>query len=499
MSKPKAFLKHSKAKKKAEQVLETADDFQAAGVDFEEAAGKWRAGDAVKSMRFFSRAIDVYDRGLQKFPNSLDLAYNKARVLLEVATHPVLVQQLQAPLLEVLQQALDAHRYALNLDQDNADALFNTAQVLTTIAEVYAKDPERPDQDALRPLEEALELQNRCLAIQELKLEESIQQQNEADAQTDAEDLQPALSEDNNDNIDDSDGTPANNKEEQWFSVVEPVTKETLIDTILAQLGTLTTLCSILSSTATSAPITSLVWVEEFSSKLIRTKLPVLVQDAESETVQEVALAKATFISTLLEAGYRTGSIDAPTYKKERDEAFKESGLNLEKNFAALLANANSLVSYNAALADRDSMIAESQAPQRWNALSAAIANMASASKISGPVPDDVAETHFMRGNCSLLQVKLGHPPVSYQPAITNAAQLLKNADTFYRNASKLYQDEEQKAISQLRGTVSRALLAGTDLETALTQANLGQSSEWIRSQVQDMLEDGLIALNGER
>ena len=49
-----------------------------AGVDFEEAAGKWRAGDAVKSMRFFTRAIEVYDEGLRKFPDSLDLAYNKS-------------------------------------------------------------------------------------------------------------------------------------------------------------------------------------------------------------------------------------------------------------------------------------------------------------------------------------------------------------------------------------------------------------------------------------
>jgi hypothetical protein len=52
-----------------------------AGVDFEEAAGKWRAGDAVKSMRFFSRAIDTYDQGLQKYPESLDLAYNKYAAL----------------------------------------------------------------------------------------------------------------------------------------------------------------------------------------------------------------------------------------------------------------------------------------------------------------------------------------------------------------------------------------------------------------------------------
>lgn len=48
-----------------------------AGVDFEEAAGKWRAGDAAKSMRFFSKALEMYEEGLRKFPTSLDLAYNK--------------------------------------------------------------------------------------------------------------------------------------------------------------------------------------------------------------------------------------------------------------------------------------------------------------------------------------------------------------------------------------------------------------------------------------
>lgn len=34
-------------------------------------------GDAQKSARFFVRALDDYDKGLKKFPDSLDLAYNK--------------------------------------------------------------------------------------------------------------------------------------------------------------------------------------------------------------------------------------------------------------------------------------------------------------------------------------------------------------------------------------------------------------------------------------
>lgn len=47
------------------------------GVDLEEAGEKWRAGDPVKSMRFFMRAIEMYETGLRRYPASFDLAYNK--------------------------------------------------------------------------------------------------------------------------------------------------------------------------------------------------------------------------------------------------------------------------------------------------------------------------------------------------------------------------------------------------------------------------------------
>lgn len=59
------------------QEPETEDDFLDAADEFEKSAGKWRAGDAAKSARFFQRAIDAYAAGLQKFPRSFDLAYNK--------------------------------------------------------------------------------------------------------------------------------------------------------------------------------------------------------------------------------------------------------------------------------------------------------------------------------------------------------------------------------------------------------------------------------------
>jgi hypothetical protein len=46
-------------------------------VEQEEGGEKWRAGDVVKAMRFFMRAIEIYDNGLAKHPNSFDLTYNK--------------------------------------------------------------------------------------------------------------------------------------------------------------------------------------------------------------------------------------------------------------------------------------------------------------------------------------------------------------------------------------------------------------------------------------
>lgn len=394
-------------------------------------------------------------------------------------------------MLEALQKALEAHRYALDLDQDNADTLFNAAQVLTGIAEIHARDG--ADQEALQTLEQALELQTRCLALQELKLEESVQQQADMEAQT-SEDVATA----NSPKLDGPDqalSTATNASENQWFSIIEPVTKDTLIDTILAQLGTLTTLCSIISSLANSALSSSLAWVEEFSTKLVKTKLPVLLQEATPDRVQEVALTRAVFISNLLEAGYRMGSIDVETYKRERDDAFKSPELGLDGSFAALSANASSLVSFSTAIKEREQPLIASYAPQSWNALSTAITNLAAASKISEPIPDEIAETHLLRGNCSLLQYQLGQPPVSYQMAMKNAVQLLKNADVFYRNASKLFQDGEQKVISQFRASIAQSLQEGNDFATAAHAAGQQKGQAWVESQLDDMAEEGLISL----
>jgi hypothetical protein len=74
---PKKFLKPKPKGKVKPQGPQSENDFLEAADEFEQAAGKWRAGDATKATRFFKRAIDTYDEGLKRHPQSFDLAYNK--------------------------------------------------------------------------------------------------------------------------------------------------------------------------------------------------------------------------------------------------------------------------------------------------------------------------------------------------------------------------------------------------------------------------------------
>ncbi|OTA70832.1 hypothetical protein K449DRAFT_321317 [Hypoxylon sp. EC38] len=494
MPKPKSFLKQSKAKPKKEQKLNTADDFQLAGVEFEEAGGKWR-GDSVKSMRFFQRAIDVYDQGLQKFPRSIDLAYNKARVQLEIATHPALVSQLRRPLRDALDEALASHQYALQLDPENADALFNTSQVLTAIAELMGSDEgddaAASEAEAVKVLREALELQSKCLSIQERGYQEFLEQERIANEQ--AQDI-------NNETTavtDLRDGSEPDGAEEdgEWVNTVEPITRDTLIDTVLAQLGTLTTLCSIMSFSPAAAPAHTFPWVEELSMSLLE-KIQTISRD-QSDRHQEIALSRANLVSALLEAGYKSGKIDVETYKRERDAAFSMAELQLEKSIEGLIANARSLLAFNSALTDMNNGDAQSQSTLRWNVLTASIANLKSASTIQGISQGDLATTHLLRGDASLYLCAMAFPPTSHQTAVNTATQNAKNAEVYYRNASKLSQDQEEKDISSLKSAVAQYLQAYSQGQTHGDPSNVLNASPrgqgWAISQLEDMVAENLV------
>lgn len=479
-----------------------------AGVEQEEGGEKWRAGDAVKAMRFFMRAIEIYDNGLSKFPSSFDLAYNKyglnsesafgfkrvnqnrARVQYEISQHPKLAKQLPAPQIQILQIALQSHRHALALNQDNADILFNTAQVLSSLAEALTES-KRPQQhqvqEALKYLQEALELFQRCLALQELRYTEAQEQMKQMQ---DGE-LEPAgdsggvpISEDDAEVSTDSEEA---SREEEWAEVVEPVTKDTLVDTAVAQLETLATLCNLL----TFDPGSGIAWVEEYSYDLLKTKIAAYVEGTGRH--QEVALARAQFVAALTEVLYRSGRIDVETYQRELSAAFPPE-LDLSDSPEGLCHKAEALSAFNAAIAEAPQASNAGELAKlvslRWQALASALEALTAASKHNNA--DNLAKIHLLKGDAEMSRWQLGREPCNYPVAQQNAATLLRNAQTYYRGAAGIAR-RDGAPEEEREGICKEALAAAIAGDSSKLEPLKQTAAQDLIAVAEDMVEDGLV------
>ncbi|KLJ09063.1 hypothetical protein EMPG_15508 [Blastomyces silverae] len=501
MPKPKSLLKEAKTKRKTRNTEpETADDYLAAGVELEEAGEKWRAGDAVKSMRFFMRAIEMYDTGLRRFPNSFDLAYNKARIQYEITQHPKLATQLPAPAVEILHIALKSHRHALTLQQDNAEILFNTAQVLTSLAEAITdgrRASEHRTQEAARYLQEALDLFQRCLGVQELRFTEEQYQHADSVAMAesgafDRDEQQANLETDQameGAETGTGPGATEPTQSEQWATVIEPVTKDTLVDTAVAQLEALATFCGLL----TFDPGSTLAWVEEYSAVLLKEKIAAYVEGTDRQN--EVALARAKFISTLAEVSFRSGRIDFDTYKNELSAAFGDVK-DLPGNPGALCSQAESLVAFNSAMADCDQPDNEEALNRlltlRWQALSSALDSLTAATKL--PEAQNLSKIHLARGDVEMYRWRLGGQPWNYKISHENASTLLKNAQTYYRGAAALA--GRDGLTEQCReGTAKEALASALSDDMQKMEGLIASSEKELRQIAEDMVDDGLVSV----
>ncbi|BCS27530.1 uncharacterized protein APUU_60578S [Aspergillus puulaauensis] len=485
MPKPKSFLKDTKSKKSAQQQApRTADDFLAVGVEQEEAGEKWRAGDAAKSLRFFMRAIATYDEGLQRHLNAFDLAYNKARVQYEITQHPRLAAQLTTSLAEVLSVALHSHRVALQLEQDNADALFNTAQVLTSLAEVVT-DTKRPVEEQLNQgakfLQEAIELFQRCLVLQELKyteMQEQIRQMETGEAQ------QPQQAQDVLQSPDT--GEPKDSEQEQWAAVVEPVTKDTLVDTAIAQLDALATLCNLL----TYDPGVGLNWVEEYSTDLLQEKISAYVEGSTRH--YEAELARARFNAALNEVLYRSGRTDVETYAAVVNPF--APNLDISADPGAQCAKADALVSFNTATAEQppyhDPEAFKKSLGLRWQALSAAVDALTKASKL--PDAENLPKIHLARGDTEMSRWRLGFPPWEHGMAQQYGPTLLRNAQTYYRGAAALAR-REGSGDEERDGTCKEAIAAAIEGQTEKLAQLKGTAPKELLVVAEDMVEEGWV------
>ncbi|KAJ5577744.1 uncharacterized protein N7459_006708 [Penicillium hispanicum] len=512
MPKPKTFLKESKPKKKAakqvyrlqhflcypgpllitktSQAPVTADDFLAAGVELEEAGEKWRAGDAVKAMRFFQRAIFNYDDGLSKHPTSFDLAYNKARVQYEITQHPKLAAQLPAPQADMLQVALQSHRDALRLDQDNPDVLFNSGQVLNSLAEAIADSKHPGDEQLMQAstyLQEAIELFQRCLVLQEMRYTEMEEQIDRMETAGSESQLQKTPQQPT-DQPQTGNAEHADDSQEQWAAIVEPVTKNTLVDTAVAQLDTLTTLCNLLTFNPSGGGVG---WVQEYSSELVQIRLPTYVEGSDRQ--YEAGLARARLISAMHEVLYRGGHTDVQTYQQEVGQAFGPD-LDVSADPEGLCNKAEALTSLNGALADvppyGDDAALKLSLSVRWQSLSTALNALTAASKL--PNADNLPKIHLARGDVEMHRWRLGTAPWNYAMAQQHGTVLLRNAQTYYRGAAALARRDGAPEEGR-DGSFKEAIAAAIEGQKAKLDQIKTARLEQLVGVAQDMVEDGMV------
>lgn len=437
MAKGKQFARPGKAPKAKAPEPRTPDEFQEAADREEETGGKWRAGDPGKSGRAFLRALEIYDKGLQKFPTNFDLAYNKARLELEVSQSHEIVEKAGLDLEALLRQTLDSHRVALALDAENVDVRFNASQVMTSLAEVLSESEDGEDEEAVKLLHESLEMLEGCLARQEMAIE-----QQKADFPSGGEEVEEeeggvpvdgesAPKEQAKEEA--KDEAEADDDEEEQSAVIEnPVTGNDLLDTVHASLSALTTLIP-LSGESALGNLGDMA--HAFTDNKAPNYIALLPEDEQDAARLEVGLARASFIAAYADAQYSARLIELKTYI-ERLQAFDIPGKDADVN--ALTAEAEARSEVVLAALDQADSSSEFPASDCWKQLSITQDRLTKASKLTDDdAKERKAEVFQSKGDAELLRYRLATMPGStLSESVRNSGlTLLSNAFKFYKGA----------------------------------------------------------------
>ncbi|KAE9969347.1 hypothetical protein EG328_006937 [Venturia inaequalis] len=473
--KPKKTSGENSRPESENDYLEQADAFESSG-------SKWKAGDAEKALRFYQKAVTAYIEGLSRYPRSFDLAYNKALLLYHI-TQEKRIAPLVGSVTEVLKEALDAHRFALSIDGENPDVLFNTAQVLTSFAEELGESAGADGGlkgRAVALLQEAVEMFAACLERQEVEYSQIQEMQNAADE---------SLSWNGKEQAPPSSSKDTESREgEQWAVVLESITPDTLIETALAQLGSLSSLATVAAPTSS----TLLANLSEIATPIVTQKLPSYIallptsipKDAlgntstpflavstssstfhpdtpahatnpQSEAKTEADLAVAIFKCALSSAEHKSNLTSTETHTSRINEAFsallettnKEEATPIHSSIQIHSAHADILIDLADTLAEKDASQSDpdpATAQTRWTCLTQAqnlltkVTTLLSSLGTTTPDLPSRAQIYLQRGDIELLRSNLAHLPSATSSISASLPTLLKNAGVYYRGAAGL-------------------------------------------------------------
>ncbi|KAG9205706.1 hypothetical protein G6514_007313 [Epicoccum nigrum] len=537
--KRKEFLKPGKPKGKLKAPEpQTENDFLEAADEHEQAAGKWRAGDAAKATRFFKRAIDTYNEGLKKHPQSFDLAYNKANLEYSLTEDDRILPHLGSRV-ALLEETLNSHRHATSLNSTNTDILFNTAQVLTSLAEAALEDgtQEAAKTPARQLLEEAVDIFTGCLQKQQQEYEQMQAEIAKAQASGEYQEAwegsisQPASTKED----DDVDTDSASEGPGDWATVEEPVTPTTILETCTAQLGALITLLGLYTPEdlysiekkaqdglmTASEIIPALISIIDASPELDDEDEPesgptlsigqsAAAEEASTSPKEDAVLAAANFQVSIAEAMYRSGRSSSVQYAGQVEQTFSALVKETQGATAPGLAYINVGSSYADALIDLASSIADSlqytaSSPTfasdleiQWTALTQAqkiLTELSSAPLSTLLHASRLADIFLARGDTELFRFRIAVTPGAKAAWANSKAVVVANAGVFYRGARSYAQNAgaaQTRATADAKAIIAEVLKEVSSESGTMKDTWKGRSSD-VAAVLGQMVEEGIV------
>ncbi|OLL22191.1 UPF0656 protein [Neolecta irregularis DAH-3] len=419
------------------------DDTFSLAVKTEESAEKWVTRDEPKAQRFFIQAIELYQKCCKLLPLDFDSLYNLARAHFGLSQLKLNSPEEQSGILE---SAIYLHRAAIKL-QEHTDAVFNLAGCLSSLAEAVEECGDFSRSRAL--LLESISLLEKCLFMQEKEIN--------------SRSITADQSEDDVQIAGDHDGGDEKMELEQTATIIEPITSDALLDTILALVESR---CRLLTLNHRTNRLDSQDL--QYPDLTLLNKVEILSQ--ETSRTDEYHLARAELLSyrTLLQLYSQQGTLEVV------DQAIKL--FDLPHNSVPAQCNKADF------LVDLSNYLASNGSPAKsWTYLAAAATSLkfATASK---PTIFALWETS---GNVELLRARL-----AIEASTRNITTLLKNAKVFFQYA--IDHCKVERLSTNLKVKLAMILVELADPKSMEILSGFSQNKSLLERIVLDSIQEGL-------
>ncbi|CCG81835.1 Putative uncharacterized protein [Taphrina deformans PYCC 5710] len=438
---------------------ETSQEWLEEGISLEDSGDRW-VQDPPKAHRFYLQSLEAYERAIGLDQNNFDALYNRARLYLQISQACAL---LAVPRLEVVNQALLAHKQLVDAYPSNSDVKYNLAVVLIYFVElVQGHEVLSAHQNQLESaVTEALGAIRDCVAQQSEELSRMMDTQ---DGPDDDETV--------NMSGEKIDGAASSNETEEMDVDVTYISHDILLDSLLTAVEAYCQLLQIES-------ISDATILDQAGSYIKQEILPTILNILPNCQVDDAASRHAEAMHALdvanMECAYRQGQLTIEAYRT----ALEELILKHDSSIAISCANADACIALAGAYQST-----ESDQAVTWKILtSGASVQVTAAIEAMSKAARKAPSMYITKADIELLRVA-----VKTDVAVRNRATLLKNAKVYYKRAMAECLPKDAHLLNE--ATLKLAIVEG-ELSTA-TPALPSISKDEAGQIISDARADGL-------